>query len=73
MGDEADERAVEASGVVADRRQGALIERIRAGLEADGSDDCADCGGEIGKARRAAMPSATRCVGCQERLERRGK
>ena len=62
----------------ADRAQ-ALDERIRAGriaavrarIDGDGADDCEDCGAPIMPARRAALPSATRCVDCQERRERR--
>lgn len=57
----------------------ALDERIRAGMiaaaraqiEGEGADECEDCGAPIGAARRAALPSATRCVDCQERRERR--
>lgn len=57
----------------------ALDERIRAGMiaaaraqvQGEGADDCEDCGAPIGPARRAALPSATRCVDCQERRERR--
>ncbi len=57
----------------------ALDERIRAGMiaaaraqiEGEGTDDCEDCGAPIGAARRAALPSASRCVDCQERRERR--
>jgi DnaK suppressor protein len=31
---------------------------------------CIDCGHEIPSARRKAAPSATRCIGCQEKHER---
>lgn len=34
-----------------------------------GSLTCEDCEAQIPKARRAAMPSATRCVPCQEKME----
>lgn len=30
---------------------------------------CLDCGGAIGAARKAAMPSATRCISCATALE----
>lgn len=28
--------------------------------------DCIDCGEEIGSARKKALPSAVRCIDCQE-------
>ncbi|MFG1409495.1 TraR/DksA C4-type zinc finger protein [Xanthobacter sp. VTT E-85241] len=31
---------------------------------------CRGCGDLIDAARRSAMPSAVRCIDCQERLER---
>jgi phage/conjugal plasmid C-4 type zinc finger TraR family protein len=33
--------------------------------------DCIDCGEEIPEARRRAVPTAARCIGCQEKHERR--
>ena len=33
---------------------------------------CEDCGAPIGFARLDAQPAASRCVRCQEKLERRG-
>ncbi len=47
------------------------IASARAGVAGEGSEDCEDCGAPIDTARRRAMPSATRCVGCQESAERR--
>lgn len=66
------------TGDDAERAQ-ALDERIRAGgvalararIQGEGADECEDCGGVIAPQRRAAMPSAKRCVDCQERRERR--
>lgn len=52
----------------AERAEG--VRRARAGLDGHGSADCAGCGDEIDPARRAALPSATRCVACQSRVER---
>lgn len=52
----------------AERDEG--VRRARAGLEGAGAADCAACGDEIDPARRAALPSATRCVACQSRVER---
>ena len=33
------------------------------------AERCLDCGGPILLARRAAVPGAVRCVGCQRRFE----
>lgn len=41
--------------------------------EAEKTDDCIDCGRPIGEARRAALPEAIRCVGCQGKIEGKGK
>lgn len=32
---------------------------------------CVECGEEIGAERRAALPSAVRCMACEDGLERR--
>lgn len=42
---------------------------VRAALQAQGADECHDCGGTIPPERRKAAPWATRCVYCQEALE----
>jgi phage/conjugal plasmid C-4 type zinc finger TraR family protein len=55
------------------RQTDAAIARIRAGLDEPGDEFCHGCGEPIEAARRAALPSATRCVGCQSAIERRGK
>ena len=47
------------------------VRRVRAPLKLAGADACAGCGDEIEPARRAALPSARRCLPCQERVERR--
>lgn len=46
------------------------VSRIRSALVREGEEFCADCGEDIGAARRAALPSATRCVTCQGAFER---
>ncbi len=35
--------------------------------------DCLDCGKKITQQRLKAVPSATHCIGCQEKLEKKGK
>ena len=52
-----------------ERERDAAIERARASLKQAGADDCEDCGRPIGEARRKAMPSAVRCIRCQEAAE----
>lgn len=47
----------------------AAIAGIRATLQGEGDEDCEDCGEPIGARRRAALPSATRCIGCQSTFE----
>jgi len=44
-----------------------------AALDAPGADVCADCGEPIPAERREALPSAVRCVDCQEYNERTGR
>jgi phage/conjugal plasmid C-4 type zinc finger TraR family protein len=47
----------------------AAVQRIRNNLAGLGEEFCITCGERIEEARRAAMPSAKRCVGCQSKLE----
>lgn len=49
------------------------VGRIRSSLVLKGDEFCQDCGEDIGAERRAALPSATRCVDCQGDHERRSK
>ena len=60
-------------------RAAALIEattanalaRIHAAQAQAGQADCEDCGEPIPAARRAANPTAIRCLECQQHYERR--
>ena len=45
------------------------IDAARGRLEAGEFGACVDCGVEIPRARLEAMPSAARCIECQERHE----
>jgi phage/conjugal plasmid C-4 type zinc finger TraR family protein len=55
----------------ADHNKASLEAQQRvAGLDAPGSDVCADCGEAIPAARCRALPSAIRCVECQAWAER---
>lgn len=42
------------------------VEQSRTALQGKGSAHCIDCDALIPLARRKAMPSAVRCVRCQE-------
>jgi phage/conjugal plasmid C-4 type zinc finger TraR family protein len=51
--------------------------QLRARLEAmpcgEAAEECEDCGKPIPETRRQAAPGCTRCIGCQQRFERRLK
>ena len=54
-------------------RESAELQEVEAALTriVDGSYGmCAECGGEIARARLKAYPMATRCLPCQEKFER---
>ncbi|WP_034157911.1 TraR/DksA C4-type zinc finger protein [Sphingomonas sp. ERG5] len=70
---QSEERSIESSEQVGAAMRDSLIAGIRAGLAAHGRGECLSCGEEIEAARRAALPSAVRCVRCQDLFERRGK
>lgn len=42
------------------------LNRIAQSLEESGIIDCIDCGDEIPEARRKVMPSAKRCMDCED-------
>ena len=66
-----DERWIEAGIETGERLRDAAIARIRNGLAEQGEDLCVACDTEIPAPRRAALPSADRCVDCQADLEKR--
>lgn len=53
--------------------EGLEIQHIRSRLAGPGREMCEVCGDKILPARRALIPSATRCVTCQEIRELRAK
>lgn len=67
------ERAIESSSAFADAERERAIQRAQAKLALKGDEFCQDCGEEIPAARRAALPSATRCTPCQTKLERHAR
>ena len=67
---ETSERQIEAAGAVVQLERDEAIARIHAELSTPGAEDCIDCGQPIPARRRAAMPSAVRCIACQSHHER---
>lgn len=69
------EAEIEASEAALTGEREREIARIRATLKPAQPDavaaDCSGCGDPIPEARRKALPSAERCVGCQAKWERR--
>jgi phage/conjugal plasmid C-4 type zinc finger TraR family protein len=64
IADQAAEReAAYLGGLLAEQRRAAA-------LDAPGTDLCADCHDPIPVERRAALPSAIRCINCQAFIER---
>ncbi|PVE56314.1 TraR/DksA C4-type zinc finger protein [Rhizobium rhizogenes] len=61
--DQAEQRAEQ-------EREAKIAEASRA-LLGPGSIQCEDCPNDIPQQRRQALPSATRCIDCQTRHERR--
>jgi len=58
--------------IAALEHEGAELREMMAARERLHTPDygvCADCGGDIPYLRLEVMPTATRCVGCQSRLE----
>lgn len=53
----------------AEQEREAAVLAARLALGGDGSSHCIECGDPIESARRAAYPSARRCVACQSAHE----
>lgn len=70
MSDGIGNRGFELAAMRAEQERMVGIAIAMAAVEGEGSDHCIDCGTDISPARREAMPSATRCVGCQYDCER---
>lgn len=65
------ERSIERAEEFERRQREAAIQRIRNNLIGVGEEFCIGCGERIEEARRIALPSATRCIDCQTKAERR--
>lgn len=59
--------------VLSERERDAGIAGVQARIAGNGSDICVGCGDPIEPERRAAVPSARRCIDCQHQLEREGR
>ncbi len=55
----------------AEQEREAKIAAVSRSLRGPGTPECEDCGNDIARERRIAIPSATRCVFCQSMHERR--
>ncbi|MCC7097285.1 MAG: TraR/DksA C4-type zinc finger protein [Thermomonas sp.] len=64
------ERLLEAAEHSVALERDARLAAIRANLREQGEDVCVTCDEPIEAERRAAMPSAARCVECQRAYER---
>lgn len=64
---------IEAAAEMVDRERDNGIARIRAGLAEVGEDICIECDELIDAARKAALPSAERCIHCQAEHERKAR
>lgn len=67
---EVTERHIESSAAMVEAEQAQAIARIHAELDQPGEADCIDCGQAIPAKRRAALPSARRCIACQTTSEK---
>ncbi|MCD4663146.1 TraR/DksA C4-type zinc finger protein [Agrobacterium sp.] len=55
----------------AEQERETKIAAARLALKGPGTMVCEDCPNDIPRERRIAMPSATRCIACQTRHEKR--
>lgn len=69
------EQQYELAAKLAEAERAAALETVRARMQSTGSVDgtCEDCGEAISVERLAAMPSASRCIECQEIHEQRSR
>lgn len=70
---EAGNKAHDLADLRAEQERDAGILAVQSALNQKGSNICISCGDDIELERRAALPSARRCVQCQQQLERQGK
>lgn len=66
-----DEQQLERAAELEQATRDAAIGEAGVALRRNGQPYCDECGEPIAPERRAAMPSAIRCVYCQNHFERR--
>lgn len=64
---------IEAAEAMVERERDDEIARIQAELAEEGEDICVECDELIEPARKAALPSAERCIHCQAEYERKSR
>lgn len=64
---------VDLASKLIERTRAEGIARVTDALAEPGSAECIGCGEDIEPTRRAALPSARRCITCQSRVERRDR
>lgn len=57
--------AFELADQLAEKEREAGVAMVRAAVSGTGETHCIDCGEAISPERRAALPSARRCIDCQ--------
>jgi phage/conjugal plasmid C-4 type zinc finger TraR family protein len=62
---------VDQAGWLTETERAEGVRRVKESLAVAGAAACIGCGDDIEPARRAALPSARRCITCQGRVERR--
>lgn len=62
---------IDRANEIAQAERDAGVRKIVMAVAGEGLADCEDCSDAIEEARRKAVPSARRCVGCQAAAERR--
>lgn len=70
---QASERDIEVAEAAVEHERDRQVRRIREDLELSGETHCRECGDPIDVARRLALPSAKRCVDCQQAHEKMRK
>jgi len=63
-------RALDLADQYAQEQRDAAVRSVTSTLSVEGLDSCIDCSRPIDEARRKAIPSARRCVSCQEDREK---
>lgn len=64
---------VDQAALLIEARREAAIASFVGALCVPGAAACIGCGEDIEASRRTALPSARRCIECQDRVERRDR